>query len=96
MRTMTIATASAVPTVGIVQKSLPDPVPKPPGRAPGEPIIIKDPSRPPDVPEMDGSLDEGDEPEIKKPPPIVPEKPPPPAPWERAGRPAERASARPR
>ena len=66
--------------------TLPDPLPKPPGRAPGEPIIIKDPPRPPEAPEIDGSLDEEDEPEIKKPPDIVPEKPPPPAPWERAGR----------
>ena len=38
------------------------------------------------MPEIDGSLDEEDEPEIEKPPEIVPEKPPPPAPWERADR----------
>jgi hypothetical protein len=62
---------------------MPDPLPKPPGRPPGEPIIIKNPPRPPEVLEIDGSLDEEDGPEIKKPPEIVPEKPPPPAPWDR-------------
>jgi hypothetical protein len=62
---------------------MPDPLPKPPGRPPGEPIIIKNPPRPPEVLEIDGSLDEDDDPEIKKPPEIVPEKPPPPAPWDR-------------
>lgn len=74
-------------------EALPDPMPKPPGRPPGEPIIIKDLPRPPEVPEIDGSLDEEDEPEIKKPPEIIPEKPPPPAPWERAGRRCDGASA---
>jgi hypothetical protein len=67
-------------------RTLPDPLPKPPGRAPGEPIIIRKPPRPPGLPEIDGSLDEEDEPEIDKPPEIIPEKPPPPAPWERADR----------
>jgi hypothetical protein len=38
------------------------------GRPPGEPIIIKNPPRPPEVLEIDGSLDEEDDPEIKKPP----------------------------
>jgi hypothetical protein len=61
---------------------MPDPLPKPPGRPPGEPIIIKRPPRPAEIPEIDGSLDE-DDPEIKKLPEIVPEKPPPPAPWDR-------------
>ena len=41
---------------------MPDPVPRPPGRPPGEPIIIKDPRRPPEVPEIDGSLEDEDEP----------------------------------
>ena len=67
-------------------EALPDPLPKPPGRPPGEPIIIRDPPRPSEVPEIDGSLDEEDEPEIEKHPEIIPEKPPPPAPWERAVR----------
>jgi hypothetical protein len=65
-------------------EALPDRLPKPPGRPPGEPIIIKDPPRPPEAPEIDGSLDDEDEPEIEKHPEIIPEKRPPPAPWERA------------
>jgi hypothetical protein len=65
---------------------MPDPVPKAPGRPPGEPIIIRNPPRPPEAPEIDRSEDEEDDPEIKKLPEIVPEKPPPPAPWERADR----------
>jgi hypothetical protein len=93
MQTMVIATASALWTVGSARKSLPDPVPKPPGRAPGEPIIIKDPTRPLEVPETDGPLDEEDEPEIRKPPGIIPETPPPPQPWERAKDPSGAASA---
>ena len=64
--------------------TLPDPLPKPPGRPPGEPIIIKDPPRPRNGPEIDDSGDEDEAPEIRKPPGIVPEKRPPPAPWERA------------
>jgi hypothetical protein len=64
------------------------PSPKPPGRPLGEPIIIKNPSRPPKVLEI-----EEDDPEVKKPPEIVPEKPPPPAPWDRADRPSDGASA---
>lgn len=84
MQAKVIATASTPWTVGAARKSLPDPVPKPPGRPPAEPIIIKHPTRPPEKPEIDGSLDEEDEPEIKKPPGIIPEKSPPPQPWERA------------
>jgi hypothetical protein len=65
------------------ETTMPDPLPKPPGRAPGEPIIIKNPPPPPEIPAIDGSLDEEDDPEIKKPPEIVPENPTPPAPWDR-------------
>jgi hypothetical protein len=68
---------------GTIEETMPDPVPKPPGRPPGEPIIIRNPPRAPEAPEIDGDEDEGD-PEIKKPPRIIPEMPPPPAPWERA------------
>jgi hypothetical protein len=68
---------------GTIAEAMPDPVHKPPGRPPGEPIIIKNPPRPPEAPEIEGSLDEEDEAEIRTPPEIVPEKPPPPAPWER-------------
>jgi hypothetical protein len=64
---------------------MPDPIPRPPGRAPGEPIIIiRKPPRPPEVPEIDGSLDDEDDPDIGTPPGIVPEMPPPPRPEERA------------
>jgi hypothetical protein len=87
MQAMLVTTRSAVWTVGTLRESLPDPMPKPPGRPPGERIIIKDPSRPPEIPEIDKPLDDEDEPEIKTPPEIIPEKPPPPAPWDHAGRP---------
>jgi hypothetical protein len=55
------------------------------GPPPAEPIIIKDPPRPPEVPEVDGSPDEEEEedPEIKR-PPIIPGMPPSPGPWEQA------------
>jgi hypothetical protein len=90
----TAQSRSSLQTVhGTIAETMPDPVHKPPGRAPGEPIIIKNPPRPPEVPEIDGPLDEGDDPEIKKPPEITPETPPPPAPWERADRPSDGASA---
>ncbi len=69
---------------GGIKKAMPDPIPRPPGRAPGEPIIIRKPPRPPEVPEIDGSLDDEDDPEIRTPPGIVPEMPPPPRPEERA------------
>jgi hypothetical protein len=84
MQAMAISQRSAVRTVGTPKETLPDPMPKPPSRPPGEPIIIRDPSRLPEAPEIDRPLDEEDDPEIKKPPEIVPEKPPPPAPWDRA------------
>jgi hypothetical protein len=68
---------------GTIEETMPDRVPKPPGRPPGEPIIIRNPPRTPEAPEVD--RDEDDEvPDIKKPPGITPEMPPPPAPWERA------------
>ena len=88
---------SSLQTVyGTFAEAMPDPVPKPPGRPPGELIIIKNPPRPPEAPEIDGSLNKEDEPEIQKPPAIIPEKPPPPAPWERADRPSDGASTVPR
>jgi hypothetical protein len=40
------------------RRAMPDPVHKPPSRPPGEPIIIKNPPRPPEAPEIDRSLDE--------------------------------------
>jgi hypothetical protein len=84
---------SAARTSGARIRTLPDPLPKPPSGPPGEPIIIRHPPKPPEEPEIDDSIDEEDEPEIKQPPEIVPEKPPPPAPWERADR-RGRTSAR--
>jgi hypothetical protein len=69
-----------------MKEAMPDPMPKPPGRAPREPIIIKVPSRLPEVPEVNGSLEDEDDPEIETPPEIVPEMPPPPRPEERAAR----------
>jgi hypothetical protein len=86
MQSMTTSQNSAAWPSSAWIRTLPDPLPKPPGRAPGEPIIIKNPPRVPETPEIDGSLEEEDEPEIDKPPEIIPEKPPPPAPWERADR----------
>ena len=80
------AQRSAARTRSRLMEALPDPIPRPPGRPPGQPIIIRKPPRPPEVPEVDGSLDDEDDPEIRPPPEIIPEKPPPPAPWERASR----------
>jgi hypothetical protein len=60
---------------GTVEETMPDPVPKPPGRPPAEPIIIN-PSRPPERPEIDRSPDQEEEPEIKVPPEIIPEQAP--------------------
>jgi hypothetical protein len=68
----------------IIEETMPDPVPKPPGRAPAEPIIIRDPTRPAEKPEIDRSPDQEEEPEIKMPPEIIPEMPPPPGPGEQA------------
>lgn len=85
MHRIALATAAAMRRSRPIE-TLPDPVPRPPGRPPGEPIIIRRPPQPTEAPEIDGSLDEEQDPEIKKPPEIVPEKPPPPAPWDRADR----------
>jgi hypothetical protein len=46
--------------------------------------VIRIPIRVPEAPEIDGSYEEEDEAEIRKPPVIVPEMPPPPRPEERA------------
>jgi hypothetical protein len=67
----------------IIEETMPEPVPKPPGRPPAEPIIIRNPSRPAERPEIDRSPEE-EEPEIKVPPEIIPEMPPPPGPGEQA------------
>ena len=67
-------------------EAMPDPLPRPPSRPPGEPIIIRDPARPQDVPEIDRPLDkeeEEEDAEIRRPPANVPEMPPPHGPGER-------------
>jgi hypothetical protein len=84
MQAIAISQRSAVWTGSALMETLPDPIPRPPARPPGEPIIIRDPPRPPEIPEIEDPLDDEDGPEIKQPPEIVPEKPPPPAPWDRA------------
>jgi hypothetical protein len=62
-----------------VEAAPPGPLPKPPGRPPAEPIVIRTPPRPRDDPEIDRS-DEGEEGggEIRRPPGGVPDLPPPP------------------
>jgi hypothetical protein len=95
MQPMVISGQPAVKAENAPLETLPDPVPKPPGRAPGEPIIIRHPPGPSpmEIPEIEGTPDEEDDPEIEKPPEIAPEKLPPPLPWDRAHGPPERASA---
>jgi hypothetical protein len=93
MHGIVLATASAVWRRSGLIETLPDPLPRPPGHPPGEPIIIKKPPRPAEVPEIDGPPDKEHDPEIKKPPEIAPEQPPPPAPWDRADHPSAGASA---
>jgi hypothetical protein len=75
---------------GTINETMPDPVRRPPGRPPQEPLIIKIPPRLPEAPEIDRSDDEEEEEaEIRRPPEIVPELPPPPPPEERAVRPPQ-------
>jgi hypothetical protein len=91
MQAIAISTTPAVWTVRTGKQGLPDPVRRPPGNPPHEPIIIKIPPRLPEVPEVDRSDDqEEEEAEIRRPPEIVPELPPPPRPEERAVRPTQR------
>jgi hypothetical protein len=55
---------SSLQTVcGTIAEAMPDPLPKPPGRAPGEPIIIKNPPRPPETLEIEAGGDPGNRPE---------------------------------
>jgi hypothetical protein len=75
---------------GTINGTMPDPVRRPPGHPPQEPIIIKIPPRLPEAPEIDRSDEEEEETEIRRPPEIVPELPPPPRPEERAVQPAQR------
>jgi len=76
---------------GTINETMPDPVRRPPGHPPQEPIIIKIPPRLPEAPEIDRSDgEEEEEAEIRRRPEIVPELPPPPRPEERAVRSAQR------
>jgi hypothetical protein len=69
MQAMAISTTPAVWTVRTGKQGLPDPVRRPPGHPPQEPIIIKIPPRLPEAPEIDGSDDEeAKEAEIHGPP----------------------------
>lgn len=64
---------------------MPGSVPKPPGKPPTEPIIIRNPPKPAEEPEIEGPTDgEDEESDVSVPPGIQPEMPPPPVPDERA------------
>ena len=81
MRSVVVSDEQAV-------EAAPGPLPKPPGRPPAEPIVIRTPPRRPrDDLEIDGSVDKEDGGEIRRPPDWVPDLPPPPRPEERAARP---------
>ena len=73
--------------ISLVMVMAPGPLPKPPGRPPAEPIIIRTPPRPREDLEIDGSDDDENGSEIRRPPGWVPDLPPPPRPEERAARP---------
>ena len=65
-------------------QAMPGPLPRPPGRPPAEPIVIRTPPpRPRDDLEIDGPDDEEDGGEIRRPPGWVPDLPPPAPPEER-------------
>src|SRR5918996_3403976 len=90
MQAIEISTTPSVWTVRVGMQGMPDPVRRPPGRPPQEPIIIKIPPRLPEVPEIDRSDEEEEDAEIRRPPEIVPELPPPPRPEERVVQPVQR------
>lgn len=72
---------------GAIEQKMSNSLPRPPKRPPGEPIIIKDPSRQPDAPEVDRPVNEDEDEEdveIRRPPENIPDMPPPPGPEERA------------
>ena len=82
------ATRSVVVPDQQAVEAAPGPLPKPPGRPPAEPIVIRTPPRRPrDDLEIDGSVDEEDGGEIRRPPGWVPDLPPPAPREERAARP---------
>jgi hypothetical protein len=61
-------------------------MPKPPGRPPAEPIVIRTPPRPRDDLEIERPDGEENDEEIRRPPRWVPDMPPPSPPEERAFR----------
>ena len=67
-------------------EAAPGPLPKPPGRPPAEPIIIRTPPRQREDLEIErpDDMDEDKSSEIRRPPPWVPDQPPPAPPEERA------------
>lgn len=72
---------------GAIEQTMSNSLPRPPKRPPEEPIIIKDPSRQPAVPEVDRPVNEDEDEEdveIWRPPEHVPDMPPPRGPEERA------------
>jgi hypothetical protein len=82
--------ASPTPSDQPLAEAAPGPLPRPPGRPPAEPIVIRKPPRPPDGLEVETPDDadgDGDtEVEIKRPPPWIPDLPPPAPPEGRAAR----------
>ena len=72
-----------------VTETAPGPLPRPPNRPPVEPIIIRVPRRSPGDLEVEipGDTDDDPSPEIRRPPPWIPERLPPAPPKERATRP---------
>ena len=72
--------------ISLVMVMAPGPLPKPPGRPPAEPIIIRTPPRPREDLEIErpDDMDDDRSGEIIRPPPWVPDQPPPAPPEERA------------
>ena len=69
-------------------ETMPGPLPRPPGRPPAEPIVIRTPPRPRDDLEIHGPIgeDEEDGGELRRQPAWLPDLPPPLPPEERAAR----------
>ena len=81
-------TPAPIQAHGRAVEAMPGPLPRPPGRPPAAPIVIRTPPwRPRDDLEIDGSVDEEDGGEIRQPPSWVPNLPPLQQPEERAAQP---------
>ena len=72
-------------------EAMPGPLPRPPGRPPAEPIVIRTPPRPRQRDDLEihgpNGEDEEDGGELRRPPAWIPDLPPPLSPEERAARP---------